>query len=126
MIRIDRKTCRDIQSLAKSYDENLFFSPDLGGYCHWSNPHPEKVEKLPSIDLDEVPGSLSRLADSGLIKKIQGSMNGGMIFRVTPEFRHYKAFQFDQVTKPYLAGFASGVAVSVLSGLLLHFILGLF
>lgn len=117
MIRIDRKTCRDIQNLAKSYDENLFFSPDLGGYCHWHYSHPEKAEKAPSINLDEVPGSLSRLVDSGLIKKIQGSMNGGMIFRITPELRHYKAFWFDRFSKKFTVGFVSGILVGVCANL---------
>lgn len=126
MINMDRKTCRDILRLTSSYDACLFFDPVLGGYAFWHGACPETIDKQPSIKADEVAGSLSRLVEAGLIKKIQGSMNGGMIFRVTPELRHYKAFWFDRFTKTYLAGFISGVGVSVISGLLIHFLTGFF
>ena len=125
MIRIDRKTCRDILSLTKSYNVDLFFSPDHGGYSYWHSSHPKSIDKTPSINVKEVPDSLSRLAKQGLIKKIQGIMGGGMIFRITPELLHYKAFWFDRFTKKFFGGFVSGIAVTVIADLIIRFIASL-
>ena len=122
MIRIDRKVCRDILRITNRYDVDLFFDPDFGGFSIWHGTHPDRPEFIPSVPLHEVAGSLNRLLERGMIKKIVGSWSGGMIFQITPELLHAKAFWFDRVTKKYLAGFISGVATSVVAGLIIHFV----
>ena len=124
MIKIDRKTCRDILRVTTSYKEWINFSHKDGGYSLNSNSAPVVISA--SIPLKEVSGSLLRLEASGLIKKISDVWGDDMIFVITPELLHYKAFWFDRFTKTYLAGFISGVGVSVISGLLIHFLTGFF
>ena len=125
MISIDRKVCKDILKVTKDYKDQVFFSPDLGGYAIWHMCHPEKAELESSVPVSEVSGSLARLVERKMIRKIQGSYNGGTIFRINPELLHAKAFWFDRVTKTYVGGFVSGVLSTLLGGLLLHYFTGL-
>ena len=124
MINMDRKTCRDILRVTTSYKDWICFSHEDGGYSLSSNSDSLVISS--SIPLKEVSGSLLRLEASGLIKKISDVWGDDMIFVITPELLHYKAFWFDRLTKTYLAGFISGVGVSVISGLLIHFLTGFF
>lgn len=126
MIRIDRKTCRDILRVTKRYDNKVFFHPDISGYCLWSGAHPKHASVVSSVPVSEVFGSLNRLNDQKLIEKQMGVMGNGMIFCITPELLHYKAFWFDRFTRTFLAGFLSGIATSVVAGLVLHFLIKLF
>ena len=126
MIKIDRKVCRDILKLTHDYDKSLFFSPSLGGFSFWHNSPPEKPEIKSSAPLSEIYESLLRLEERGLIHIIQKSWNKDVIFRITPELLHYKAFWFDRFTRTYVAGFISGVLTALLSGLLIEIFLRLF
>lgn len=126
MIRFDRKTCRDILKVTKNYNTSVFFHPNIGGYCVWTGSVPDQASVLPSIPLKEVPGSLNRLIEYGLITKRIGAMDNGMVFRITPELLHYKSFWWDRFSRKYIAGFISGVFTSVVAGLILHFVVKLF
>lgn len=121
MIRIDHKVCRDILRITNRYDVSIIYDAGLEGFAIWSGCRPENVV-VPSVPTDDVPGALQRLSDRGVIKKLQGLSGGGMIFRVTPQLRHAKAFWFDQFTKTYFGGFVSGVLATVVGGIILHFI----
>ena len=126
MISIDRKVCKDILKVTKDYNVSIMFSPDIEGYAVWHMHHPEKANQLSSVPVSEVLGALDRLSEKKLIKKIQGSLGGGMVFRITPELLHYESFWWDRVSKTYVAGFASGVLTTVCGGLLLHFLTSFF
>ena len=118
MIAIDRKVCRDILKMTTDYNVSVFFGPALGGYSTWHLHYPENVELVSSVPIAEVPGALQRLEDRNLIKKIQGSMNGGVIFRITPELLHAKAFWWDRFTKKTIGGFVIGVLIGLSVNLL--------
>lgn len=126
MISIDRKVSRDILKITTQYNDSILFDPTIGGFCKWRGTHPDKAEQIASVPVSEIPGALRRPEERGMIKKIQGLMGDGMIFRITPELLHAKAFWWDRFTKTYVAGFVSGVLTTVVSGLLLHFLTGLF
>ena len=122
MIRIDRKTCKDILKVTKSYDDDIFFHPSIGGFCIWTGSHPDHASVKSSSDIDEIPGSLNRLVDSKLIIKQIGTMDKGMIFHITPELLHYKAFWFDRISRKFATGFLAGVASAVAADIIFHFI----
>ena len=122
MISIDRKVCRDLLKITTDYNVSLFFDPDLGGYCMWHMHRPDNVEFVSSVPVTEVPGSLQRLEKRNMIKKIQGSMNGAIIFQITPELLHAKAFWWDRVSKRFIGGFVTGVVVGIAANLLTPFI----
>lgn len=126
MISIDRKICRDILKVTTDYNTSVLFDPAIGGYAVWHMSHPETASVTSSVPVNEVPGALRRLEALEMVKKVQGAMNGAVIFRITPELLHAKAFWWDRFTKTYVAGFISGVLITVASGLLLHFLTGLF
>jgi len=126
MLRMDRKTCHDILKVTNSYDTSIFFHPNIGGFCIWTGLVPDQGSVKPSIPISEVPGSLNRLCEQKLIEKMIGTMDNGMIFRIAPELLHYKAFWWERFTKTYVAGFFSGIAATVIAGLILHFFTGLF
>lgn len=126
MISIDRKTCRDILNVTRDYNQKIMFDPSLGGYSIWRMHNSVKIEQSCTVPVSEVPGSLQRLIDRNMIEKVQGIMGGGMIFRIRPDLLHAKAFWWDRFTKKFWGGFAAGVATSVVSGLILHFLTGLF
>ena len=126
MISIDRKTIKDILKVTESYDESIFFHPNIGGFCIWPGYFPDQASVKPSSDICEIPGSLNRLVDAKLIIKIQGAYDNGMIFRITPELLHSKAFWFDRVSKKFLGGFLTGVAAAVVADLLIRLIAKLF
>lgn len=126
MISIDRKVSRDILKVTKDYNVKILFDPALGGFSIWHMSHPDKVECVPSVSIAEVPGALERLEERGMIKKTQGIWGGGMIFHITPELLHAKAFWWDRFSKKFWGGFVAGVVASVASGLILHFLQKLF
>lgn len=118
MVSIDRKVCRDILKLTRQYDSAILFDPDLEGYSLLDYVAPSKADVLSSVPVSEVPGSLRRLIDRGMIEKQQGISGGGMIFNITPELLHAKAFWWDRFTKCFWGGFVSGVAVGITANLL--------
>lgn len=125
MIAIDRKVCKDILKLTKDYNTSVIFAPDINGYAIWHKYHPEKADQPSSVPAHEVKDSLVRLSDRKMILKIQGSMSGAVVFRITPELLHAKAFWWDRFSKTYVAGFISGVASSVAGGLILQLLIRL-
>lgn len=118
MIRIDRYVCRDILKVTRDYQTQIVFAPDLGGFGVWIGCRPNREEVIPTVNVSEVPGSLERLIDRGLINKIQGLSGGGMIFTITPELLHAKAFWWDRFTKVFWGGFVIGVVTGLLANLL--------
>lgn len=126
MISIDRKARHDILEVTKNYDDDIFFHPNIDGFCIWTGAHPDRASVKPSISCSEVPGVLNRFKQSGLIDEVIGVDGHGMIFRITPELLHYKAFWWDKSGRPFILGFISGIAATVISGLILHFVVKLF
>lgn len=126
MISIDRKVSRDILSVTKDYNVKILFDPALGGFAVWHMSHPDKANRVPSVPITEVSGALERMEERGMIKKIQGTWGGSMIFCITPELLHAKAFWWDRFSKKFWGGFAAGIAASVASGLILQLLQGLF
>lgn len=126
MISIDRKVIRDILKVTKDYNVKILFDPALGGFAPWNMSHPDKAERAPSVPISEVSGALKRLEECGMIQKVQGTWNGGMVFRITPELLHAKAFWWDRFSKKFWGGFATGIVASVIAGLILHILQGLF
>ncbi len=126
MISIDRKVCHDVLRVTNDYNASVLFDPAIGGYAIWHMSHPETASVISSVPINEVPGALRRLEKQEMIKKIQGAMNGAVVFRITPELLHAKTFWWDRFTKTYVAGFISGVLITVASGLLLHLLTGSF
>lgn len=118
MIRIDRRVCRDILKVSKDYDKSILFATELGGFSVWHGSRPDRVDVMSSVNVSEVPGSLERLIDRGLINKIQSLSGGGMIFTITPELLHAKAFWWDRFTKVFWGGFVIGVVTGLLANLL--------
>lgn len=118
MISIDRKVSRDILKTTKQYDQSILFDPSLGGFAIWRMSHPDKADQVCSVPVSEVPGALQRLADRGMINKIQGTWSGGMIFRITPELLHAKAFWWDRFSKKFWGGFVMGVITALTANLL--------
>lgn len=122
MISLDRKLCKDILRFTSDYNASVIFDPALGGFAHWHMSHPDAVEMVSSIPANEVSGSLARLEQRSMVRIIQRSAGGSVIFRITPELLHAKSFWWDRFTKTYLAGFISGVLTAVVGGLLLHWL----
>lgn len=122
MIRLDKKVCHDILKITSAYNELILYDPALNGYCHWDGSHPEKPDLASSLSVSETRSSLLRLETSGLIKRIQGISGGGIIFHITAELLHRKAFWIDRTAKPFIAGFVSGIAVGVFANLLTPYI----
>lgn len=122
MIRYDRKTCKDILKLTDKYDDLVIFDPDIGGYCNFDSDNQEEAEVKPSIPVSEVTGALHRLEERGMIKKISGTWSGGMVFSITPELLHAKAFWWDRFSKRFLGGFVSGLVVGITANLLTGYV----
>lgn len=126
MIRIDRKTYKDILKVTRRYDVPVFFHPDINGFSIWRSVQPDHTDVISSVPIDEVPDALNRLADLDWIEKEIGVSGNGMIFHITPKLLHHKAFWLDRFSHTYIGGFISGVATSVIAGLILHFLVKLF
>ena len=118
MILIDRKVCRDILKTTTDYDDLILFDPELSGYSMWGYTSPEQAKVISSVPVSEVPGSLSRLITRGMIRKFQGISGGGMVFCITPELLHAKAFWWDRFTKRFWGGYALGVITALTANLL--------
>lgn len=118
MISIDRKVSRDILKVTRDYNQKVLFDTSLGGYSIWRMHNTGKIEQTSSVPASEVPGALQRLADRGMIEKVQGIMGGGMIFRIRPELLHARAFWWDRFTKKFWSGYVLGVITALTANLL--------
>ena len=122
MIRIDRKVTHDILKLTKSYDSSIIFDPAIDGYAFWRAKRPESAKVKSSVPNHEVAGSLNRLVDRGMIDKVQSSWSGAIVFRITPELVHAKAFWFDRVTKKFIGGVVTGACATAAGDIIFHVI----
>lgn len=118
MISIDRKMSRFILSITKQYSDRIIFDPNAGGFYFWTGIRSDQPVIFPPFDILETEASLARLEQASLINIIQRIMGGGMIFCITPELLHYRSFWFDRFSKKFMAGFVSGVVVSITANLL--------
>ena len=122
MISIDRKVCRDILAVTSNYSDWILYDPALNGYCFWDGTHPERPSFVSSVVTQETQSALLRIEDAGLIKRMKGITGGGLIFHITAELLHRKAFFFDAITRRFLWGFIAGVSSTLIPQLIYFFI----
>ena len=114
MIKIDEKVAKAALELTKDYNDEIHFSGDAMLYLRNGYGDVLSSVKL-DIPLQDVPASISRLAEKGFFQIRQAFWGGHFCFSITPYLLHRRAFFWDRFTKKFWGGFAVGVAAGVMS-----------
>ena len=118
MNRIDKKVLQSLRKLKPDYSTDLIF-----GYRDdriFINGTSSFVQY--SLQTPEIRDAIDRLIESGYLS-VSTKFDGGIIFNVTPKYKHRGIFLLEDFKQKFLwgflVGFISGVAATVLGGLLL-------
>ena len=126
MISIDKKVAKAARKLADTYKTLLVYEPGTNkiSVAYSFNDYGQSV--FVSVPVEDIPRAIFRLSDSGYIH-IKHNVDGGTLyFSIEPKLKHRFAFWFDSFSKRYIAGFISGVAVTLTADLLITPIRSLF
>lgn len=118
MNQIDKKVLRGIRKLKPDYNTELIFGfRDDRIFVNSTSRFVQYSLKTP-----EIRDSIERLIDNGFLKA-STRFDGGIMFFVTPKFKHRNVFLIEDFKQKFLwgflVGFISGIAATVLGGLLL-------
>ena len=125
MITADRKIVSAVLKLTDNYHDEMAIGHDPSSLLLLRG-HREIVKSVPlSIPTEDADEAVQRLVSADLLR-IKSKWYGGYSFCMTSRLKHRHAFWWDSFSKKYIAGFISGVATTVVAGLILHFVTGLF
>ena len=125
MIKYDRKIISAVLKLTDNYHDELTIGYNPSSLLLIRNIS-EVINRVPlDISEDDAEESVGRLIDAGLLR-VGRKWLGGFSFCMTSRLKHRHAFWWDSFSKKYIAGFVSGVLVTVAAGVLVHLITGLF
>lgn len=125
MIIVDWKVARAALKLTKSYKDEIFYASGGVSLMLVAPSGPPVKSAVVSASPEDIPPAITRLAEKNFFKIIIKTEDE-VYFSIQPELRHWFAFWFDRVSKRYIAGFISGVITTVVSGLIVHYLTGLF
>lgn len=125
MIKTDRKIVSAVLKLTDNYHDELAIGREPTSLLLINNLHKVVKSVRLSISAEDADESVKRLIDAGLLR-IGTKRYGWYSFHMTSRLKHRHAFWWDSFSKRYIAGFISGVVTTVVSGLILHFLTGLF
>lgn len=125
MIKTDRKVVAAVLKLTNNYHDELAIGHDPTSIVLMNGLHEVIKSVRLKISAEDADESVKRLIDRGLLR-IGSKGYGWYSFYMTSRLKHRHAFWWDSFSKRYIAGFISGVVTTVVSGLILHFLTGLF
>lgn len=125
MIAADRKIVSAVLKLTDNYHDELAIGHDPSSLLLLRG-NRDIVKSAPlKLSVEDADEAVHRLVSAGLLR-IKSKWYGGYSFCMTSQLKHRHAFWWDSFAKTYIGGFISGVAVTVVGGLILHFLVGLF
>ena len=121
MIKNDRVIISAVLKLTDNYHDELTLGYNPSSLLLIKNIHDVQKAIPLRISEEDAEESVNRLIKEGFLRTAT-KWNGGFSFCMTSRLKYRHAFWWDSFTKRYIAGFISGVAVTVVADLIVHFI----